>query len=121
MASRNTHPTGKPAGLSPADLPLPAEPVAYLTNEPSGQRAAPGALSATNAVAASRTPEVSRIAGAITGHVFGRVLRERRGQGVSGFDDVRRRFLLRNSRGLLAQAGTRWPYWSSTLSSTIRR
>ena len=32
MASRNTHPPGKPAGLSPADLPLLAEPVAYLTS-----------------------------------------------------------------------------------------
>jgi hypothetical protein len=31
MASRHMHPTGKPAGLRPADLPPLAEPVAYLT------------------------------------------------------------------------------------------
>ena len=31
MASRNTHSSGKPARLSPADLPADAEPVAYLT------------------------------------------------------------------------------------------
>jgi hypothetical protein len=31
MASRNTHPFGKPAGLSPADLQRHAEPAAYLT------------------------------------------------------------------------------------------
>ena len=32
MASRNKHPPWKPAGLSPADLKLFAEPVAYLTS-----------------------------------------------------------------------------------------
>jgi hypothetical protein len=31
MASRNTHPFGKPTGLSPADLQRHAEPAAYLT------------------------------------------------------------------------------------------
>ena len=31
MASRNVHPTGKPTGLSPADLSTLAEPAAYLT------------------------------------------------------------------------------------------
>jgi hypothetical protein len=31
MASRKMHLDGKPTGLSPADLPLFAEPVAYLT------------------------------------------------------------------------------------------
>jgi hypothetical protein len=34
MASRNMRPTGKPAGLSPADLQRHAEPVAYLTSAP---------------------------------------------------------------------------------------
>jgi hypothetical protein len=34
MASRNMRPTGKPAGLSPADLQRHAEPVAYLTGAP---------------------------------------------------------------------------------------
>lgn len=32
MASRNTHPFGKPTGLSPADLQRHAEPAAYLTS-----------------------------------------------------------------------------------------
>jgi hypothetical protein len=31
MASRSTHPVGKPAGLSPADLQRHAKPAAYLT------------------------------------------------------------------------------------------
>ena len=31
MASRKMHLDGKPTGLSPADLPLFAEPAAYLT------------------------------------------------------------------------------------------
>jgi hypothetical protein len=32
MASRSTHPVGKPAGLSPADLQRHAKPAAYLTS-----------------------------------------------------------------------------------------
>ena len=36
MASRKMHLDGKPTGLSPADLPLFAEPVAYLTETVAG-------------------------------------------------------------------------------------
>ena len=31
MARQNKHPVGKPVGLSLPDLPVPAEPAAYLT------------------------------------------------------------------------------------------
>jgi hypothetical protein len=39
MVSRNTHPFGKPAGLSPADLQRHAEPAAYLTRAELAERA----------------------------------------------------------------------------------
>jgi len=38
MASRNTHPFGKPAGLSPADIQRNAKPAAYLASAELRQR-----------------------------------------------------------------------------------
>ncbi len=34
MARQKEHPIGKPTGLSLPDLPVPAEPAAYLTRRP---------------------------------------------------------------------------------------
>ena len=67
-----------------------------LLNESSGQRAAPGALSATNAVAASRTLEGVADSGRSPGTSSGGSCGNGGEQGVSGSDGVRKRFLLRD-------------------------